>query len=99
MQPHIFIATPCYGGVVTQGYMQSVCALMAAAPGAGVGLTLALLGQDALITRCRNTLTSHFLATPQATHTCSLTLTSRSSRRTCSASWVPRSQSPRVSTR
>ncbi len=68
MQPHIFIATPCYGGVVTQGYMQSVCALMAAAPEAGVALTLALLGQDALITRCRNTLTSHFLATPQATH-------------------------------
>ena len=68
MRPHIFIATPCYGGVVTQGYMQSVCALMAAAPGAGIGLTLALLGQDALITRCRNTLTSHFLSAPQATH-------------------------------
>ena len=68
MQPHIFIATPCYGGVVTQGYMQSVCALMAAAPGAGISLTLALLGQDALITRCRNTLTSHFLADPNATH-------------------------------
>ena len=68
MQPHVFIATPCYGGMVTQGYMQSVCGLMAAAPGADVGLTLALLGQDALITRCRNTLTGHFLATPQATH-------------------------------
>ena len=68
MQSHIFIATPCYGGVVTQGYMQSVCALMATAPGAGIGLTLALLGQDALITRCRNTLTSHFLADPNATH-------------------------------
>ncbi len=68
MQPHVFIATPCYGGVVTQGYMQSVCALMAAAPGPGVGLTLALLGQDALITRCRNTLISHFLATSPATH-------------------------------
>ncbi len=53
---------------MTQGYMQSVCALMAAAPGAGIGLTLALLGQDALITRCRNTLTGHFLAEPRATH-------------------------------
>lgn len=68
MQPHIFLATPCYGGVVTQGYMQSVCALMAAAPSAGLDLTLALLGQDALITRCRNTLVSHFTAHPQATH-------------------------------
>ncbi len=68
MRPHLFIATPCYGGLVTQGYMQSVCGLMAAAPNAGIDLTLALLGQDALITRCRNTLVSHFLAHPLATH-------------------------------
>ncbi|WP_419729516.1 hypothetical protein [Lichenicola sp.] len=68
MRPHIFLATPCYGGVVGQGYMQSVCALMAAAPSAGLDLTLALLGQDALITRCRNTLVGHFVAHPLATH-------------------------------
>lgn len=68
MQLHLFIATPCYGGVVTQGYMQSVCALMAAAPAAGLDLTLALLGQDALITRSRNTLVSHFMAHETATH-------------------------------
>lgn len=68
MQSHIFLATPCFGGVVTQGYMQSVCALMAAAPSAGLGLTLALLGQDALITRSRNTLVSHFMGHSGATH-------------------------------
>ena len=68
MRPHIFLATPCYGGVVGQGYMQSVCALMAAAPAFGLDLTLALLGQDALITRCRNTLVGHFMADQQATH-------------------------------
>ena len=68
MQPHLFLATPCYGGMVTQGYMQSVCGLMAAAPAVGVDLTLALLGQDALITRCRNTLVSHFMAHSLATH-------------------------------
>ncbi len=68
MQPHLFLATPCYGGLVTQGYMQSVCGLMAAAPAAGIDLTLALLGQDALITRCRNTLVSHFMEHPLATH-------------------------------
>ncbi|NPD67847.1 hypothetical protein HN018_10760 [Lichenicola cladoniae] len=68
MRPHIFVATPCYGGVVGQGYMQSVCALMATAPAAGLDLTLALLGQDALITRCRNTLVGHFVAQPGATH-------------------------------
>lgn len=68
MQNHLFLATPCYGGLVTQGYMQSVCALMTAAPEAKIDLTLALLGQDALITRCRNTLLSHFIANPAATH-------------------------------
>lgn len=68
VHPHIFLATPCFGGVVTQGYMQSVCSLMAAAPSAGIELTLALLGQDALITRSRNTLVSHFMAHPGATH-------------------------------
>jgi hypothetical protein len=68
MRSHIFLATPCYGGVVTQGYMQSVCGLMAASGSMQIDITLALLGQDALITRCRNTLVGHFLAQPAATH-------------------------------
>lgn len=68
MRPHIFIATPCYGGVVTQNYMQSIIALMTNSSMRGIGMTLALLGQDALITRSRNTLVSHFTAHPEATH-------------------------------
>ena len=68
VQPHIFIATPCYGGVVTQGYMQSIIALMTASSLREIGATLALLGQDALITRSRNTLVSHFTAHSEATH-------------------------------
>ena len=68
MRPHIFIATPCFGGLVTQGYMQSVIALMAVAGAHGVDITLGLLGQDALITRSRNTLVSHFITQPGATH-------------------------------
>ena len=59
----LFIGTPCYGGVVTQAYMQSVIALMAGAAATGLPLTLGLLGQDALITRSRNTLVSSFLET------------------------------------
>src|ERR1700678_2439150 len=55
-RPHVFIATPCYGGLVTQGYMQSVIALMTQAAPNGVELSLGLLGHDALITRSRNTL-------------------------------------------
>lgn len=68
MRPHVFLATPCYGGVVTQGYMQSVIGLMRQASVEGYDVTLALLGQDALITRSRNTLLAHFMATDIASH-------------------------------
>ena len=68
MRPHVFLATPCYGGVVTQGYMQSVIGVMQRAPMDGYDVTLALLGQDALITRSRNTLLAHFLERDIATH-------------------------------
>jgi hypothetical protein len=68
MRPHAFLATPCYGGVVTQGYMQSVVGVMQRAPADGIDLTLALLGQDALITRSRNTLLAHFISNTAATH-------------------------------
>ena len=64
---HIFLATPCYGGMVTQIYMQSVLALMTETAGSNVAVSIALLGQDALITRSRNTLVAHFLKS-QATH-------------------------------
>src|SRR3978361_1575841 len=68
MRPHVFLATPCYGGVVAQGYMQSVIGIMRQAGADGFDVTLALLGQDALITRSRNTLLAHFMATEVATH-------------------------------
>lgn len=67
-QPMIFVATPCFGGLVSQHYMQSVLSLVQVAAQANFGITLALLGHDSLITRSRNTLVSQFLATPQATH-------------------------------
>lgn len=53
-RPHIFLATPCFGGMVTTDYMRSVIALMQVAEGAGFDLSHALLGHDALITRCRS---------------------------------------------
>ena len=64
---HIFIATPCYGGMVTQTYMQSVLALVTEAARQDLLLSIALLGQDALITRSRNTLVAQFMRSP-ATH-------------------------------
>ena len=66
--PVILLATPCFGGMVQQGYMLSVCKLMRAAPAHGFALELALLGGDALITRSRAVLVARFLDMPQATH-------------------------------
>jgi hypothetical protein len=66
-RPMIFIATPCFGGLVAQHYMQSVISLIQFAGQAGFDAMLALLGHDSLITRSRNTLVSQFLDSP-ATH-------------------------------
>ncbi len=58
---HLFVATPCYGGLVTQAYMESVLSLVVDAASLGLALSLGMLGQDALITRSRNTLVARFL--------------------------------------
>jgi hypothetical protein len=65
---HLFLATPCYGGLVHQRYMYSVMALMQQAPAGGVAVSVEMLGYESLITRGRNTLVSKFLDTPGATH-------------------------------
>jgi hypothetical protein len=67
-RPMVFIATPCFGGLVSQHYMQSVIGLIHFASQANFDAALALLGHDSLITRSRNTLVSQFLNTPEATH-------------------------------
>ena len=64
VRPHIVLATPCFGGMVTSAYMQSVVGLIHAASVHGIDISLALLGQDALITRCRNTLLGAFMESP-----------------------------------
>ncbi|MFI4964775.1 MAG: hypothetical protein ACHP9T_05340 [Caulobacterales bacterium] len=66
--PFVYLATPCYGGVVNQVYMQSVLALQAACRERGIGLHVELMGGDALITRARSRLATRFLKHPQATH-------------------------------
>ncbi|WP_036261938.1 hypothetical protein [Methylocapsa aurea] len=67
-RPMVFIATPCFGGLVSQHYMQSILGLIQFASQAGFDAALALLGHDSLITRSRNTLVTQFLNTPSATH-------------------------------
>ncbi|MFT8243026.1 hypothetical protein [Roseomonas sp. BN140053] len=66
--PVVFIATPCFGGMLHQSYVQSLIGLTQYAAGRDFSLTLSLLGHDSLITRSRNTLLSRFLDTPEATH-------------------------------
>ena len=43
-RPNLFIATPCFGGLVSQHYMQSVLALVQFGSIANFDVTLALLG-------------------------------------------------------
>lgn len=68
MKPHIMIATPCYGGLVMQGYMESVIGLMGYAGRNDFDVSLALLGGDSLITRSRNNLVAAFLDKQEPTH-------------------------------
>jgi hypothetical protein len=65
---HLFVATPCYGGLVHQRYMQSAIALLQTCPAHGVRVSIELLGYDSLITRSRNALVAKFLDTESATH-------------------------------
>jgi hypothetical protein len=67
-RPLILIATPCFGGMVSQNYMLSVIRIMSYAKAAGFDVSLSLLGYDALISRARSTLVAAFLDNPAATH-------------------------------
>lgn len=67
-RPHVFVGTPCFGGLVTQRYMQSTFNLFQQMQQAGLSLSIELLGYDSLITRSRNALVAKFLDQPTATH-------------------------------
>jgi len=65
---NLFIATPCFGGMITQRYMQSVFSLFQLGNNVGFPVTIELLGYDSLITRSRNSLVAKFLDQSEATH-------------------------------
>ena len=67
-QPHLVVATPCFGGLVGQRYMQSAIALLQYGTQMGLQVSIELLGYDSLITRSRNALVARFMDTPTATH-------------------------------
>jgi len=67
-QPYVYLATPCWGGLVNIFFLRSVLALQAACEARGVGLHVELLSNDPLITRARSRLAARFLKHPLATH-------------------------------
>lgn len=65
---HLFLATPCYGGLVHQRYMHSCLDLILRGPALGIAVSIEMLGYESLITRGRNALVSRFLDRPETTH-------------------------------
>ena len=59
----IFLATPCYGGIVWQEFMQSVLTTLHACMVNGVGLQVFMVGNESLIPRGRNQIVSEFMST------------------------------------
>jgi hypothetical protein len=66
-QVRLFIGTPCYGGMVTSRYMQSICTLLChKIPNLHVAIHT--VAYESLITRGRNTIVAAFLDRPAETH-------------------------------
>jgi hypothetical protein len=65
---HVMVASPCFGGMVGQGYMKSVLDLLLHGVRGGLAVSVELLGHDSLIPRARNALVARFLDHATATH-------------------------------
>jgi len=59
---NVMIATPCYGAMVTEGYLQSIVSAIQILHSAGVQCTLFTMGNESLITRARNACVAFFLS-------------------------------------
>ena len=64
----IFIATPCYGGMVTEEFHRSIINLTNIMIYNKIDYLTMTLANDSLVTRARNTLASVFLAYKDCTH-------------------------------
>jgi hypothetical protein len=67
-KPCLLIGTPCYGRMVTDLYVASVLKLQMACLEHNVRFQIKMIGGDALIPRARQTIVTHFLSDPTATH-------------------------------
>lgn len=66
-RPHLFIATPMYGGMCAGFYTQSIVLMQKHLNEIGVDVTFSFMFNESLITRARNALVKGFLAS-NATH-------------------------------
>ena len=57
----IMVATPCYGGLLSEGYLHGILSLTQEAAKHQFKVHLNTMGNESLITRARNTLVSQFL--------------------------------------
>lgn len=60
---HIFVATPMYGGLANQRYIESIMTLMNHCRVEKINISFAFMGNESLITRARNALVHEFLKT------------------------------------
>jgi hypothetical protein len=65
--PHVMVATPCYGGMTTAIYTRSMLALAAACAGRGVRLSAHIDAAEAMISKARAELAAVFMES-DATH-------------------------------
>ena len=57
----VMIATPCYGGQLSEAYLHGILQTTVKAQQKGIQIHLNTMGNESLITRARNTLVSQFL--------------------------------------
>ncbi len=67
-ETRLFIATPCFGGMVTESYLKSMCRLQLRLAGLGIRFELDTVANESLVTRVRNALTARFLGRRDFTH-------------------------------
>jgi len=65
---NLFVATPCYGSMLTEDYFHSILDLQNFCRQEEIGLNVQTLGQESLVTRARNTLVANFLDNESFTH-------------------------------
>lgn len=65
---NIFIATPCYGGQVSEAYMRGILDVSMLMQHHSIPFFVFTIGNESLITRARNSTVAHFLGNPEFTH-------------------------------